>query len=202
MPQVSSKHINQLVKTRKNIFGTLDINPRNFYFETQDRGEKVYIKARAHPFINIGWVLNTAFLMVIPFIIWYIYLILPVDLRIVGEVSPFLVIVIFSIYYSIIFTMTFFNFLDWYYDLYLVTNIRIINIQFDPLKQHRISEAKLEHIEHVDESVIGFFPSIFDYGDVKVSTAARRGMFIFRAVPDPAWFRDVIMDLSRYIRGE
>lgn len=202
MPQVSTKHINELVKTRKNMFGTLDINPKNFYFETQDRGEKVYIKARAHPFINFGWVMNSSFLLVLPLFVWYFLSILPIDLSIFGHISFYSIIVILSIYYSIAISMMFFNFLDWYYDLYLVTNIRIINIQFDPLKQHRISEAKLEHIEHVDESMVGFFPSILNYGDVKVSTAARRGMFIFRAVPDPAWFRDVIMDLSRYIKGE
>jgi hypothetical protein len=110
-------------------------------------------------------------------------------------------IVVLVVYYSILITYLLFNFTDWYYDIFLVTNERIINIEFSPLKRHRISEARLRNIEDVSETVIGLFPSLFNYGDVKVQTAGRHDLFVFRGVPDPAWFRDVIMDLSKFSRG-
>lgn len=200
MPQIVNP-TPSVIQHRK-IFGTLDILPKDISFESQNRGEKVFIKTRPHPLVNIGWVLNLAFFAVLPFLIIIILNALPVRINYESLIpSNYVLLIIGLFYYSILFSFFLFNFVDWYYDLYLVTNERILNIEFEPIKSHKISEANLRNIEDVSETVIGFLPGIFNYGNVTVQTAARQDLFVFKAVPDPNWFRDVIVDLSRYSRG-
>lgn len=199
MPQVPENTQKGLLQHKK-IFGTLEVLPKDFYFETQNKGERVYIKTRPHPLVNIGWVTNFSFMLIAPLFIYFVIAALPFS---IDDFMPgtYTTIIILLIYYSISFTYFLYNFVDWYFDIFLVTNERIVNIEFSPFKQHRVSEARLRNIEDVSESVIGFLPSMFNYGDVKVQTAAQHDYFVFKAVPDPTWFRDVIMDLSKYRRG-
>ncbi|HEX9804438.1 MAG TPA: PH domain-containing protein [Candidatus Dojkabacteria bacterium] len=199
MPQIPPNEMAQIVGRHRNLTASLDVQPVHVHFETQNRGEVVFVKARAHPLVNFGWVFNTALLVFIPPIILAAAAFF--DFEIDSIFSPLAEFFLIGSFYAFVFTNAFFNFLDWYYDVYLVTNERIINIQFDPLKRHRITEAKLIDIEFVEETTIGLFQSLFGYGDVKASTAAKTNLFIFKAVPDPAWFRDTIMDAARFLRG-
>jgi len=200
MPQIPSNPLAKLAEER-GMMGTLDIFPKDVKFQTQNRGERVYIKSRAHPIVNLGWMFNVSILIVLPVIITIVVEALPFDLSIRDYMSDLILLVIGFIYYTLILTIAIYNFIDWYYDFYLVTNQRIINIQFDPLKHHKVSEAQLKNIENVTESVIGIIPNLFNYGKVRVQTAGTE-QFVFRSVPEPGWFRDVIMDLSQYIRGD
>lgn len=201
MPQVPYNPFSKIIQERRGMFGTLDVFPKNVTFETQDPDERVYIKVRPHPIVNFGWVMNNSFFTILPFIILIVMQILEIKFDIFEYVQPMIVLLIVLIYYSVIFTSSFVNFLDWYYDIYLVTDKRIINIYFEPLKRHRIAETKLQNIENVSEYVVGFLPTIFNYGDIKIQTAAENNYFDFTAVPDPTWFRDVLVDLSNYVKS-
>lgn len=199
MPQVPSP---SAVLNHPEIMGTLAIMPKGLTFQTQNKGERVYIKTRPHPLVNIGWITNFTLLAILPGVVYLIFNAIPLNLDFSDFIpNAFTLVVVLLAYYSILLTYFLFNFIDWYYDIYLVTNERILNIEFEPIRSHRISEANLRNIEDVSESVIGVLPSLFNYGDVKVQTAARQDLFVFKAVPDPAWFRDVIVDLARFTRG-
>ena len=93
------------------------------------------------------------------------------------------------------------RFIDWYFDIYLVTSERIIHSEFQILKGKTLSEAPLKNIQDVQQKIIGFFPSMFNYGDVIVQTAAEKGKFDFKSVPDPTWFMNVISDLAKLAEG-
>jgi len=202
MAQLPEDSPSLLSGEENSIFGVVDVYPKNFKFNTQNRSEKVYIKARAHPFTNIGWILRIAFLSVLPFIFYIIILALPFDLHLEEYISLYLLITLLLLYYSTLVTATLIYFVDWYYDIYIVTNQRLLNIQFDPLKKEKVSETRLSNIENVTESVIGLWPQLLDYGNVKVQTAARYDWFEFKAVPKPTWFRDIVMDLARFFKSD
>lgn len=199
MPQVSSNPLMDIMRNKPSMIGSIDVAP-DIAFENQNPGEKVFIKARAHPIVNFGWVLNVSFMAVLPLLAYVGYQYIPFNFDLLDYVPIYTIGVMLLMYYSVVYTNAFFSFIDWYFDLYLVTDHRIINIQFEPLKDHKITESKLADIEHIEESVVGLFPQIFNYGDLKVSTAARRGLFYLRSVPRPAWFRNILTDLSNYLR--
>jgi len=90
-----------------------------------------------------------------------------------------------SIYYLSVWLFLFTAFVDYYLDLWTVTNDRIINIEQQGLFARTISELDLYKIQDVTSEVKGFLPTIFNYGNVYIQTAAEKERFIFEQVPNP-----------------
>ncbi len=84
-------------------------------------------------------------------------------------------------------------FADWRNDTYELTNTMIVDISKLPLffseerRQAQISE--IQDIQFEKPTPIHY---IFNFGDVKISTAATEGIFTFDRVPDPASVVDEI----------
>jgi len=87
--------------------------------------------------------------------------------------------------------------IDYYFDVWIITNERIVNIEQKGLFTRRTSELRFDRVQDVTSSVNGFLPTILNFGDVFVQTAAEEERFIFRQVPDPIAIKDEIMRLSR-----
>jgi len=74
----------------------------------------------------------------------------------------------------------------WYYDIYIITNKRIVDITQKSLFSREISEASLGKIQDITFEISGFFATLFNYGDVKVQTAGATEVIKLEAVEDPA----------------
>jgi len=191
------------------LFGQLDIYPPRVSFSSQNKNEKVFIMVRQHVSINFGWLFRAVLLIVLPILISLVidFFVAQFPENFPGGVklSEFLPmeiwLVLALIYYSSIFSYMLARFIDWYFDIYLVTSERIIHSEFQILKGKTLSEAPLKNIQDVQQKIIGFFPSMFNYGDVIVQTAAEKGKFDFKSVPDPTWFMNVISDLAKLAEG-
>lgn len=100
-----------------------------------------------------------------------------------------------SIYLMSIWLFLFSAFLDYYLDLWIVTNDRIMNIEQNGLFGRTISELDLTKIQDVTSEINGIIPTIFNYGDVHIQTAAEEKRFVFEQVPNPHEVRKTIIDL-------
>lgn len=87
--------------------------------------------------------------------------------------------------------------IDYYFDIWIVTNERIVNIEQKGLFNRRISELRFSRVQDVTASVDGLIPTMLNFGDVSVQTAAEEERFVFRQVGDPFAIKDRIMVLSR-----
>lgn len=87
--------------------------------------------------------------------------------------------------------------IDYFFDVWIVTNERIVNIEQKGLFNRRISELRFSRIQDVTASVDGLIPTILNFGDVYVQTAAEEERFVFRQVGDPFAVKDEVMRLSR-----
>ncbi|KXK26768.1 MAG: hypothetical protein TR69_WS6001000789 [candidate division WS6 bacterium OLB20] len=196
-----------LPKPKSGLLGQLSVYPRGVSFATQDRGEHVYILARKHVITNLGWVFRATLLAVLPLLVIIGTEILadsfpqfiPRDFTLWELLAPGAWLVMAAIYYVNIFSYVFARFIDWYFDIYLVTSERFVHIEFRILTGKFISEAPLKNIEDVSQQVVGLFPALFNYGDIIITTASERGKFRFESVPDPTWFRDVLTDLNKLV---
>jgi hypothetical protein len=81
-------------------------------------------------------------------------------------------------------------------DMWVVTDHRIIDSKQHGFFSRTVSEASLARIEDVSVSIRGLIPTMLNYGDVMVQTAAEDNKFIFRQVPDPQGVKDTIMKLA------
>jgi uncharacterized membrane protein YdbT with pleckstrin-like domain len=92
--------------------------------------------------------------------------------------------------------------IDYYFDVWIVTNQRIVNIEQKGMFSRVVSELELEKIQDVTTDVRGVIPTFLNYGDLMVQTAAERERFRFRKVPDPYAVKDLIMKLQNELEDK
>jgi Bacterial PH domain len=75
--------------------------------------------------------------------------------------------------------------MDWYNDVYIITDDRIVDIEKVPLISEDRREARLTMIQDVNYLQPNFTARLLGFGDVIVETAAKSGAFTFNSVPNP-----------------
>jgi hypothetical protein len=90
----------------------------------------------------------------------------------------------------------FFIFIDYYLDVWVITNERIVNIEQRGLFKREISELRLEKVQDLTTEIGGIISTLFDFGDLYVQTAGKRERFLFKSIPHPERIKDVILVLS------
>lgn len=197
---VARQRIDKALPVSKgSLWGGIQVRPKNVYFTTQNKGEKVFILLRKHWTTNAGWVFNTLLYVLAPLVLIGIASLLRI--RIITGIDVKVWGLVLLIYYGYIYTNALRKFVDWYFNLYLVTNERVIHYQFQNLKSRGVSELDLDNIEDVKETSVGFLPSIFNYGDLAVYSAADKGVIEFTSIPQPTFVRDKIDDLADIVKS-
>jgi uncharacterized membrane protein YdbT with pleckstrin-like domain len=84
-------------------------------------------------------------------------------------------------------------FTDYFLDIWVVTDKRIIDIEQKGLFNREFSEFRLERIQDVTVEVRGILPTLLHYGDVHVQTAGEAREFIFLQVPYPHKIKNRIL---------
>lgn len=92
--------------------------------------------------------------------------------------------------------------IDVYFDVWIITNERIVNIEQKGLFVRHISELRFSQVQDVTSEVEGIIPSILDYGEVFVQTAGEQTRFIFRNVPNPIGIKDLVVRLASDARED
>lgn len=180
-------------------FASMVVLPKHVCFQSQNEDEDVFILLRQHWAVNIPWIVNLLIGIAIPFIVVALLSRVPDN----GELIKFsMIIAIWIGWYVVLATYSFLQFLKWYFNAYIVTNERIIDIDFFGLLNHKTSEASLENIEDVSSGHIGIWQNLFDFGTVKIQTAAETLEFRFDNVPKPGYVQDKIMDLAALLKKE
>lgn len=166
--------------------------PPNTHFQTQDSDESILLFLRMHITTNIPWIIITLLLLLFPLFIPFLLssLALPSDF-LTGQI----IVITTFFYYSLIFTYAFINFITWYYNIGLVTQKRVIDIDFSHVVYHDVAQTKLNLVEDVNYTQTGFIRSFFNYGDVFIQTAGGKENIEFLAVPTPGKAVKIIADL-------
>jgi len=152
-------------------------NPPRLRFETQDREEKIILLLRRHIITNLSWLLLSLVLVLSP---TFIFKFFPLDFL----PSRFHLVVILS-WYLVTFAFVFEKFLSWYFNVNIITDERIVDIDFPSILYKKISDTKIDQVQDVTVRVGGFSRSLFNYGDVLIQTAGTVPEICFEAVPNP-----------------
>jgi uncharacterized membrane protein YdbT with pleckstrin-like domain len=110
---------------------------------------------------------------------------------------PLLLLFLLNTFLLFIWLYVFLIWVDYYFDVWIITNERIVNIEQKGLFNREVSELQFSRIQDVTSVVDGFIPTILNFGDVYVQTAAEEERFVFRQIPDPYTIKDMVMQLSR-----
>lgn len=158
-------------------------DPEKVKFNNKLDEEILLLFLRRHFITNFPWMLKAFALGLIPIIFEFLSMF---GFYSTDFVTPEGKIIVYGFYYFFILSgYIFVNYMTWYYNISLVTNIRIVDIDFSNIVFENVAATKLSQVEDVKYSQIGIFRSIFDYGDVFVETAGTASNFQFFAVPHP-----------------
>jgi hypothetical protein len=115
----------------------------------------------------------------------------------VTTVSSALLWFLISSFLLFLWLYIFFVWIDYYFDVWVITNERIINIEQKSLFTRVISEVTLTRVQDVTAKIEGFFPTLLDFGDILVQTAGEEKHFHFRNIPQPEKYKEEIMMLVK-----
>lgn len=183
-----------LRRSDSDIVGGLVVQPEGINFATQDSDEEVFVILRRAVITNFGWVSAVAFYASLPIALLVLLTVFELNVR--DNFPDGYLWVLPLLYYSALLTYAIVKFNEWFYNLIIVTNKRLLFYSFSPLTTYRVSETYLENIQDVSQSTVGFFPSIFNYGDLLVQTASQRAKFVIKNIPRPTWVRNILVDLA------
>jgi membrane protein YdbS with pleckstrin-like domain len=173
-----------------NVFASFFYYPEKVDFVNKDPQETVILMVRRHPITNLPWM-----------ILSFLFVIAPAFLSIL---TPFeslpqnyqIVVTIF--WYMITLAFALEKFLSWFFNVNIVTDERIIDVDFIHLIYREITDADIEQIQDVTVEVGGTFRTILGYGDVLIQTASEMPKIRFEAIPHP----DRVAKILRELRVE
>jgi len=87
--------------------------------------------------------------------------------------------------------------IDYYFDAWIITTKRIVDINQIGLFNRNVSELDHIKIQDITTEVHGVFSTLLDYGYVYVQTAGNKERFVFEQVPHPMLVRQLIAKLQK-----
>lgn len=105
-------------------------------------------------------------------------------------------------WYLITFISAFENFLSWYFDLFIVTNHRVIDIDFNNLLNRHFAEADLSAIQDTSSSIKGVLGTFFNFGDVLIQTAGETNQINFEKIANPEKVIKLLKELRDLYGGK
>lgn len=164
-------------------------------------GEKVVKILRRHWFIPLKTILFYILLGCIPIV--FIYLISKTTPGLLESYIGYPLLVLgISTYYLFNILFFFQGLIDYYLDVWIITNQRIINIEQKGLFARIISEQRLSRIQDVTSEVKGILNTLFGYGNVFVQTAGEEKRFNFWEIPDAHEIARIIHEVAdKYKHG-
>jgi membrane protein YdbS with pleckstrin-like domain len=172
----------------KNPLAAFVARPVRLKFETQERKEKIILLLRRHWVTNLTWIFQVIFLIFVSFLIPF--------LPFVSFLPGAYLLILQLVWYLFTFAYGFEKFLGWFFAVNIITDERIIDIDFHNILYKDISETKIDQIQDISVKVGGFARSLFDFGNVSIQTAGAKPEIFFEAVPNPEQVSRVLNELK------
>lgn len=164
-------------KPSTNPLAAFMVFPKKVKVEIQDPQEEILLLLRRHFLTNTKWIIVAIIMLLAPLLLTFVPLIEPLPYR--------FQLMTLVIWYLITTGFIIESFLSWYFNVYIITDERVIDIDFLNLLYKNIGAAKLENIEEINTKTVGAIRSVFNYGTVFIQTAGESPQIEFEAVPQP-----------------
>lgn len=162
-------------------------------FPGQNPEEKVQLMLRKHWIMDFSILVSMFFGVLWPFMLFGIinlFWVIPQTAYISLGIVVMHVYGLFALFYYFV------KWIDHRFDLIILTDRRMVDINQDRLFNRKVSEANLAQIQDVASEVKGFWGSILHYGSINVQTAGADGhVFEMKYVRWPNLVASTIIEL-------
>jgi uncharacterized membrane protein YdbT with pleckstrin-like domain len=164
-------------------------------------GEKLVGLFRRHPITILGLIVIFCLFLALPLAV---YLVLKIFGHSYFENQQLMALLVMGggLFFLFVIMFLYQHFLDYWLDMWIVTNQRIINIEQNGLFSRTTSELRLYRVQDVTAKVDGFVRSMLDFGMVYVQTAGEKEYFTFEDVRHPNQIAKQILELAELDRKE
>ena len=188
---ISEKHEKKIDHHNKNRLERGIKISKKISFSNQKEDEKIILFLRAHFVTNFSWITISVILIILPIIILIIS-------NFIDNAPPFvtaeLIFILILSYYLITFAYALINFMKWFYNILIITNLGIVDVDYSGLLYHDVAFTKLNLIEDVNYIKTGFLRSLFNFGDVFIQTAGGKENLEGIGIPNPSNAAHIIAD--------
>ena len=161
--------------------------PHNISFINKEPDENVILLVRRHAITNLGWLMVVIVMIFAPLLLTYF--------PFLSFMPPRFQIAAILIWYLLTLAIFIQGFLSWFFSVNIITNKRVVDVDFDNLIYRKITDADLTRIEDVTVQMGSVVRTVFNYGDVLIQTAAEVPEIEFEAVPKPDQIDKILSDL-------
>ena len=163
----------------------------------QEVDEHIELFLRQHWIKNVPWVITAIIGLLVP-------VFLPAAEQFLSSITTFSIPVDLYISFTILWYMFILayiieSFLHWYFNIYIVTNKHLVDINFWNLLYRDITEVRIDDVESARTHIRGVLGPLFNFGDVVIETAAERQNIQFLQVPNPDIVAERVQDLREGI---
>lgn len=166
----------------------------NFHFQGQKDDESIIMVVRRHWFDILKQMLLVFFMIAALFSsLVYLPLLFPIFTE---TAMRSLFIFLENSFAMFIWIVLFLIWIDYYFDVWIITTKRIVNINQKGLFVRTVSELEFDKIQDVTTEVKGVISTFLNFGNVFIQTAGEKERFVFQQVPNPYAIKDLIMNLE------
>lgn len=173
------------LRPRHELFHSFCVLP-TIEFESQINGERPILLLRAHPITQVPWILNGLFLFILLVLLNVLF---AASFTAAQQLYINVSLGVFILAYY------WFKFLSYYFNVGIVTQGRIIDIDLHAVIYKEVTEAQLKNVEDITAKSGGYIPSLFNFGNVYVQTAGALVNIEFDNIPRPAEVVKIINQL-------
>ncbi|MEK7640268.1 MAG: PH domain-containing protein [Patescibacteria group bacterium] len=164
--------------------------------------ERVVLMLHRHGFVAVRIALLYFMLALVPVAAWLL-LGTRTDIFVDVTSAGYAVATMLLSAYALVWGLLFFvSWLNYYLDVWIITNERIINITQQRLFHRIVSEQKLYRVQDVTWQIEGVLGNLFKFGNVTIQTAGEQGKFTFEHIPDPESVAKSVMHLLEQIENQ
>ena len=151
------KNLNQKKKLRlppatsSHLWSAFISHPAKIRFDTQDKQEEIILLLRAHPITNFPWVMTVVIMALASFLIFRFLNL--------SFIPGNFILISFLSWYLLTFAFAFSQFLRWFFGVFIITDERVIDIDFPNLLFRSIAQTKIDKIQNAEKNLISLIKS-------------------------------------------
>jgi len=156
--------------------------------------DKIVVFAKKH-WIKYALIIGICLLLCIPVLV----LLISLALNYMTLELSYAIILTFGVsaYLLVALALIFHAFVDYYLDVLIVTEERIIYVRQNGYLFQQVDEVHLQDIEEVGVDLKGIWRSFFNYGNIVIHSGSDIGVLNIDSVKDPKKIARIIMDLHK-----
>ena len=163
-----------------------------------EEGEEIVAKVHRHWLFIVTRLIALALMLAVPPVVAALLGMLGIALF--ADAGLFALMTLWALWGLVLWVMFWQFWTTYYMDIWVITNRRIIDIDYLRLFDRNIAMVRLERVQDVTTHVRGIVGTLFRYGSVVVQTAGSDKEFVIDQIANPEALRDVISTQVSMVR--